>query len=299
METILEGVGILAGVSVFLAVVISLCYMKLRVWEDPRIDEIAGMLPGANCGACGYPGCRGLAEQIVLRRAKPASCTVSGDDARQDIASYLGIDAGTAVKRVARVMCAGGTDVARRRVEYHGLESCAAAVAVSGGGKACAWGCVGFADCAVACTFDAIRMSETRLPVVDPELCTACGDCVATCPQGLFTILPADAHLLVQCRSLLDGQAATAACSVACNACGRCAVDAPPGLVRMSLGGHLPIVDYDLVHLENEKAVARCPTGAIAWVDGVQFASRPERRPVRVEENEGAGRFASKARLGS
>ena len=272
MHTILVGVGILAGVSFVLAVVISICYQKLRVWEDPRIDEIAHMLPGANCGACGFPGCRGLAEQIVLRRAKPASCTVSSEDAKQDIAAFLGVDAGESVKRVARLLCAGGTDVAQRRANYHGIESCAAAVAVSGGAKACSWGCVGYADCAVSCTFDAIQMSATGLPVVDPDLCTACGDCVAAYPRGLFTILPLDAHLIVQCKSLLEGATALEACAVACNACGRCAADAAPGLIQMSMGGRLPVIDYEKIQLESEAAIKRCPTGAIAWVEGAQFA---------------------------
>jgi len=276
VQTILIGVGILSGISAVLAIVISLCSIKLRVWEDPRIDEIVAMLPGANCGACGFPGCRGLAEQIVLRRAKPASCTVSSADGRESIAAFLGIDAGEAQKRVARLLCAGGTDVAQRRVEYRGVESCAAALAVSGGGKACSWGCVGMADCAVACSFDAIYMSRTGLPLVDPDMCTACGDCVSACPQGLFTILPLEAHLLVQCKSLLEGVVATAACAVACNACGRCAADAEPGLITMQMGGRLPVIDYDLVHLESIEAIKRCPTGAIAWVEGAQFAGMDE-----------------------
>jgi len=273
VHTILVGVGILSGVSFVLAAVISLCYQKLRVWEDPRIDQIASMLPGANCGACGFPGCRGLAEQIVLRRAKPASCTVSNEEGRQDIAAFLGVDAGESVKRVARLLCAGGTNVAQRRANYHGVESCAAAVAVSGGAKACAWGCVGYADCAVSCTFDAIQMNATGLPVVDPDLCSACGDCVTACPQGLFTILPLDAHLIVQCKSLLEGASATELCAVACNACGRCAADAAPGLIQMSMGGRLPVVDYEKIEHESQKAIKRCPTGAIAWIEGAQFAS--------------------------
>ena len=272
MQTILVGVGILAGVSFVLAVVISLCFVKLRVWEDPRIDQIASMLPGANCGACGYPGCRGLAEQIVLRRAKPAACTVSSEAGREDIAVFMGIDAGQAQRRVARLMCAGGTDVAQRRVAYHGVESCAAALAVSGGGKACSWGCLGFADCAVACTFDAIEMGPTGLPHVDVDACTACGDCVSACPQGLFKLLPLDTHLMVQCKNLLEGTAATNVCEVACNACGRCVADAPPGLIQMQMGGRLPVIDYDLIHLETKEAIKRCPTGAITWVEGAQFA---------------------------
>jgi Na+-translocating ferredoxin:NAD+ oxidoreductase subunit B len=105
--------------------------------------------------------------------------------------------------------------------------------------------------------------------VVIPELCTACGDCVDACPLDLFTILPMDAHLIVQCKSLLEGDAATDVCAVACNACGRCAVDAPAGLIEMQDG--LAIVDYSKVELENKDAIARCPTGAIVWVEGSQF----------------------------
>lgn len=266
---VLESVLILGGVGVTFGTLIALANSKLRVWEDPRIDGVAELLPNANCGACGFPGCRNFAEAVVSGTQKPAGCTVMNEDQRLDVATYLGVDAGQADKRVARLLCAGGTDVAARKADYYGVESCFAAVTVSGGGKACAWGCVGFADCAVACDFDAIAMSDTGLPVVDVEKCTACGDCVDACPLELFTILPLDAHLLVQCRNLLEGDAATDVCSVACNACGRCAADAP-GVVRMENG--LAVVDYDRMELESRKAIERCPTGAIAWVEGAQFA---------------------------
>jgi ferredoxin len=192
-----------------------------------------------------------------------------GDEERADVASYLGVDAGQASKRVARLLCAGGSDVAPRKASYRGVTSCAAAVAVGGGGKACAWGCVGFGDCAVACDFGAITMSAVDIPVVDPEKCTACNDCVVACPLDLFVLLPDDAHLIVQCRNLLAGDAATGVCSVACNACGRCVADAAEGLISMKTG--LAVIDYEKIELENPAAIGRCPTGAIAWVDGSQF----------------------------
>ena len=121
----------------------------------------------------------------------------------------------------------------------------------------------------MACDFDAIVMSPYGLPVVDPEKCTACGDCVDACPLGLFVLMPQSHHLLVQCKNLLSGEAAEAVCSVACNACGRCAADAP-GLISMVSG--LAVIDYDKIELENPKAVERCPTGAIVWIEGQQFA---------------------------
>lgn len=266
---LLTAVAILGGVGLAFGAMIAAANRKLRVWEDPRIDEVTGMLPGANCGACGYPGCRGFAEAVVSGAMQPSGCTVMDAGAREEVAAYLGVDAGEAVKRVARLRCAGASDVAPRKAEYRGVQSCAAAVAVGGGGKGCTWGCVGLADCAVACTFDAISMSERGLPRVDVEKCTACNDCVLACPLDLFTILPLDSHLIVQCRSLLEGEAATRLCSVACNACGRCAVDAAAGLISMR--GGLAVIDYGRIEREDRAAIARCPTGAIAWVEGEQF----------------------------
>lgn len=268
-NAILASVAILGGVGLTFGTLISLAHRKLWVWEDPRIDAVTGLLPGANCGACGYAGCRAFAEAAVRGEAAPAACTVMGEGEVQVVASYLGVDAGEAVKRVARLLCAGGSDVAVSKAAYDGLESCAAAVAVGGGGKGCAWGCVGLADCAVACTFDAIRMNDVDLPVVDPEKCTACDDCVEACPLDLFVLMPLDHRLIVQCRSLLTGDAATAVCRVACDACGRCAVDAAPGVIAMRDG--LAVVDYARIDLADLSATARCPTGAIVWVEGAQF----------------------------
>lgn len=269
-QTLMIAVAIVGGVGLVFGTLIALAHRKLYVWEDPRIGEVANMLPNANCGACGYPGCRGFAEAAVAGVVAPAKCTVMADDGRADVAKYLGVEAGQEAKRVARLMCAGGSNVAKQRANYEGPSSCAAAVAVSGGGKGCTWGCVGFSDCAVACTFDAIKMNDVGLPVVDIEKCTACNDCVVACPLGLFTVLPLDAKLLVQCKSLLEGESATELCSVACNACGRCAMDAAPGLIRMQNG--LAVIDYTKIELANPAAIARCPTNAIVWVEGSQFA---------------------------
>ena len=269
--TLAVAVAIVGGVGLLFGTLIAVAHRKLWVYEDPRIDAVAGMLPGANCGACGFPGCRGFAEAAVQGEIAPAKCTVMNDDMRADVAAYLGVDAGQAEKRVARLMCAGGTNVAKQRADYFGVQSCAAAVAVSGGGKGCVWGCVGFGDCAIACTFDAIHLNEFDLPVVDIEKCTACNDCVIACPLGLFTILPTDSKLIVQCKNLLNGDDATEVCAVACNACGRCVVDAAPGLISMQNG--LAVIDYTKIDQANPAATSRCPTGAIAWVEGEQFAA--------------------------
>lgn len=266
---LLTSAAILGGVGLTFGTLITLADRKLRVWEDPRIETVTQLLPGANCGACGLAGCRAFAEAAVEGDVAPAKCTVMGEEGVAVVAAYLGVDAGEADRKVARLLCAGGSDVAARRARYVGIESCAAAHAVGGGGKACSWGCLGLGDCQVVCDFDAIRMSASDLPVVDPELCTACGDCVEACPLDLFQLIPVEQHLIVQCRSLLQGDAATAVCSVACDACGKCAMDAAPGLVEMVNG--LPVIDASKNRLAERSATSRCPTGAIVWVEGRQF----------------------------
>jgi Fe-S-cluster-containing hydrogenase component 2 len=155
--------------------------------------------------------------------------------------------------------------VAFQRARYAGHGSCRAAAVVSGGGKECAWGCLGLADCRDVCTFDAIRMDAHGLPVVDPAKCTACNDCVEVCPKGLFSLEPVSRRLWVACRNLADGDTAEAACEVACNACGKCVADAAPGL--MKLAANLAVVDYARNDLAERKVVERCPTGAIVWYD--------------------------------
>ncbi len=271
---ILVSVAIVGGVGLTFGTLIALANQRLKVWEDPRISAVEEVLPAANCGACGLGGCRAFAEAVVTGAIAPAGCTVMGEADREEVAALAGVDAGAAVKRVARLLCAGGTDITTRKAAYFGVESCGAAVAVTGGGKGCTWGCVGMSDCAVACTFDAITMNPYGLPVVEPEKCTACGDCVDVCPLDLFTIMPLDHHLIVQCKSLLEGDAAEEVCAVACTACGRCVQDAAPGLIEIENG--LAVIDYDKIEMANPEATARCPTGAIVWVEGAQFALERE-----------------------
>lgn len=248
-----------------LAFVIAIAVRRLYVYEDPRIEEVEEMLPSVNCGACGYAGCRAFAEAVVKGDAPPSKCTVNTAEANQGIAEHLGVDAGTQEKIVARLACAGGKHVAKMRARYEGMSSCTAAVVSGGGGKACAWGCLGLGDCEVSCTFDAIHMNEYGLPVVDVDKCTACNDCVVACPLDLFSLHPVSHKLWVACKNLEEGDRALDVCEVACNACERCAVDAPGGLIRMH--NNLPVVDYTKNELATPMPTERCPTGAIVWLE--------------------------------
>ena len=263
---VLTGVGAIGGLTLALATLLVLAHRWLRVEEDPRIDVVEAMLPHANCGACGQPGCRPFAEALVAGETKPGRCTVGSPADHAAIAQYLGVDVGAEEKRVARLACAGGTNVARRRARYDGLPTCRAAAQVSGGGKGCFLGCLGLADCEVACEFEAIHMDAHDMPVVDEEACTACGDCVTACPKDLFSIHPVSHRLWVACRSLEAGDGLLEDCEVACTACGRCAMDAP-GLITMEQ--NLPVVDYARDH-GTRVPIERCPTGAIVWIDPLE-----------------------------
>lgn len=264
-ELFLSG-GLMALLGLSLALALAIAGKRLFVYEDPRIDDVESMLPQTNCGACGSPGCRAFAEDTVAGTVAPGKCTVSSSQQVEAIAKFLGVDAGAEEKRVARLACAGGSHVARMRARYRSLQTCRGAHLVSGGGKGCAWGCLGLADCMVVCDFDAIRMDANGLPVVDPENCTACNACVEVCPKDLFSLEPLRHRLWVACKNLLNGDEAEAECEVACTACARCAADAPDGVISMV--DNLAVVDYEKNGLATRVPIERCPTGAIVWWDG-------------------------------
>lgn len=277
---ILDSALVLGSVGLFFGFLIAMVNKKFHVWEDPRIDDVEELLPSTNCGACGQPGCRAFAEAVVSGKVQPSDCTVMGPDDVEDVANYLGVDAGEATKRVARLLCAGGINEAARNSDYLGLESCKAAAAVAGGGKGCTWGCLGLADCETSCDQDAIFMNDDLLPVVIPELCTACNDCVIACPKDLFELMPIDYKLIVQCKNLLKGDAAEDLCSVACNTCNRCVADSEPGVIEMI--DNLAVVNYEKNELTDPKAIERCPTGAIVWVEGQQFKESSNELEIKV-----------------
>lgn len=279
---VISALVFMGGLGIVLASVLALANKKLHVHEDPRIDEVEEMLPATNCGACGSPGCRAFAEACVAGKQNPSKCTVSSREMVSFIAEYLGVEVGQHEKIVARLACAGGNHVARMRAEYSGMGTCRAAVAAGGGGKACAWGCLGLGDCEVSCDFEAIHMDTHGLPVVDEEKCVACNDCVEACPLDLFSLHPVSHQLWVACKSLAEGEDALADCEVACTGCARCAADAPEGLICIK--NNLAVVDYSRNNLATRIPIERCPTGAIVWREnGLTFKGGAAKKIIRKE----------------
>jgi len=283
METVATAVAFMSALGLLLALLLVIANKKLYVFEDPRIDQVEDLLPHANCGACGTPGCRPFAEKLVQGEVEPGLCTVNPKDMNQVIADFLGVDLGKQEKRVARLACAGGTHVAYIRASYGGLDSCRAAALVSGGGKGCAWGCLGMGDCEDVCDFDAIHMDAHGLPLVTEDTCTACGDCVDVCPKDLFSIHPVSHRLWVACKNQEFGDAAEAECEVICTACARCAQDSPEGLIDIT--DNLARIDYQKNSIASKVAIERCPTGAILWLEkgGRAVKGRDARKVIRRE----------------
>jgi electron transport complex protein RnfB len=279
MAEVATGIAVMTGLGLWFAVVLAIAYRFLRVEEDPRLEVVEELLPGNNCGACGQPGCVAFAEKLVTAEATPGKCTVADEGTLEQLATFLGVDVGAEEKRIARLKCAGGAANVRDFARYQGMSTCRGAVVVDGGGRGCIWGCLGLGDCERACTFDAIAMNEDDLPVVEPDLCTACGDCVDVCPVDLFVLVPESEKLFVQCSSPLAGEDALSRCNVACDACGRCALDSPGDTVEMVNG--LPIVHYDRGVRPTPAATWRCPTASIVWLEGKQFEEPEDEVPLR------------------
>lgn len=235
-------------------------YRKLRVYEDPKIEKVSEILPQANCGACGYSGCRAFAEAVVGGKVEPNSCPVGGEEVANQIAETLGVTAGEVIKKIARLHCRGSHEAAKDRGAYLGISTCFAAHLI-GGNKQCSYGCLHFGDCALACPFDALYMGEDGLPVVIEESCTSCGKCVDACTRNLFELHPVAQEIIVFCRSLDRGAASRKACKNACIACGICARACPEAIV---MENNLAIItDYKKIDPEKIPDIEKCPTDAI------------------------------------
>ncbi len=253
---------VLGILGLLLGTGLAIASKKFAVKIDPRIEIIFGMLPGANCGACGFAGCLGYAKAIVEGTAKSTVCPVGGEDASKKIAEVLGVKISSAHQTVARIHCGGDISEKRQRGNYDGVRTCLSATLVSGGTVMCSYGCLGFSDCVRACPFDAIKLRENLPPEIDEEKCTACGLCVKACPRNLIELTPLEKRFIIACSSHDKGKITRQVCDVGCIACGLCVKKCPEKAV--SLENNLARIDC--IKCKNiGECFKACPTKCIQW----------------------------------
>lgn len=254
----------MGGLGLFFAAVLAFAFEKLKVEEDPRIEEVYETLPGLNCGACGHAGCHNLAEKIVAQGTLDnLRCPPAGAEIEEKIAEILGISVGQEIRKRAVVKCGGGKGLAVDRADYQGVRHCAAAQIINGGPKACTYGCLGMGDCVKVCPFEAIYIGKDELPHVIEEKCTACGLCAEACPRKIIEMLPCKDRVVVACSSHDKGAIVRQVCKVGCIGCLICVKQAPEAYK----------VDDTLAHVIHEKgdaaaepAIAKCPTKCIVRI---------------------------------
>lgn len=262
-STIIIALVTMGGLGVILALGLAFADKKLRVEENPLYGKVMEVLPNANCGACGKAGCYDFAVNVVEGEAKVNGCPVGGQPVANAIAEIMGVEAGSAQKIVARVLCNGGKKEAKNRdTKYLGPQSCSAQVFVSGGDKACNYGCLGGGDCVEACLFSAIFINDNGLPVVLDDLCTGCGACSKACPRNIIEMHPAERELFVFCRNHDDPKTSKDVCNVACIGCGICA---RPSEGSIEVANGLAKIDHSKVKPELIP-VGKCPTKAINYM---------------------------------
>ena len=234
----------LAGLALIAGFGLALAARAFAVKVDPKVEEIEEALPGANCGACGFPGCSELARRIAEGKAGVDACPVGGGAVAQQVARIMGIEyEGGGVRKVALVLCNGDDQVARKRFFYNGVYDCTSAAMLFGGDKACSYGCLGLRTCAGICPFGAIEMLPSGLARVDTEKCTGCTTCVGACPKGIIKMVPYERTVHILCSSHDKGGKVRRYCQVGCIGCQRCVKQAPEGAIVME--DNLAVVNYE------------------------------------------------------
>lgn len=281
-STIIITVISLSLLALLSAVILYFVAQKFKVYEDPRIDEVAAALPQANCGGCGFAGCRNFAEALVGAESfEGLNCPVGGAEIMGLAAKMLGKEAPAVDPMVAVLKCNGSPEVRPRTSRYNGARDCRISNSLFIGETDCSYGCMGYGDCVRACQFGAIHIDiATGLPVVSDDKCNACGACVRACPRHLIELrkkAKKDRKIYVACSNCDKGGPARRACKVACIGCNKCLKVCEYGAITIE--NNLAYIDAVKCRL-CRKCVAECPTNAIIEVN---FPPRKEKGEVQAE----------------
>ncbi|MCL2264410.1 MAG: RnfABCDGE type electron transport complex subunit B [Treponema sp.] len=241
MNPIIIAVVSVTVIGVICSVILSIASKIMYVKIDERITLLTEIMPGANCGACGYPGCSAYASALVSGEAKTNLCTPGGASLLEKISGILGVETGSIEKKIAVVSCCGDCNTQKKKMEYKGLRSCEGAKQLYAGESACAFGCLGYGDCKTVCPSNAICMEDDLAHIIT-ELCTGCGLCVKACPNKLISIQNASLKVSVACKNTEKGAVTRKKCSSGCITCTKCVKECPEGAITMV--DNLAVIDY-------------------------------------------------------
>lgn len=261
--TILTPVLIVGIIGLLAGVILAVASVVMAVPKDEKAEALEEILPGANCGACGFSGCSGYAKAMAEGTAQPGLCSPGGADTAAECAKLLGSGDVTLERKTAVVHCMGSSDNTEDKMIYDGTNSCAAAILLAGGVSSCAYGCMGFGDCVQACEYGAVRICN-GLAKIDPQLCKACGKCVTACPKGILSLVPVKKTAVVRCSSCARAKDVMAVCKVGCIGCGKCTRTCEFGAISVSNG--LAAVDSAKC-TGCGKCMEACPRHVITMMD--------------------------------
>lgn len=268
-----SAVIVLGGLGIIFGIGLAISSKIFHVDIDPKIEEIEEVLPGANCGACGYAGCAQYAEAVVKKNEEINLCAPGGEETIKHIAKIMGKKAGKQERKIALIKCqSGGNNNTIFKFKNQGIKSCQAAEDLDGGHNMCGFGCLGYNDCVAACPFNAIEVDENNMRIVDKEKCTGCGNCVEACPRDLIELIPISKKVNILCMSHDTGGVAKKSCGneTACIGCSLCEKKCPVDAISME--NNLAVIDYSKCVVCGLCAEV-CPTGAIE--DQIQERPQP------------------------
>lgn len=280
MQELLVPVGVLGGMGIIFAGLLGVAAKIFHVEIDETEIKVRDALPGANCGACGYPGCDGYAKAVAEGKAPVNLCSVGGKPVAEKVAEIMGKEAGNMQRMVATVHCNGTDSNTETVFDYNGPRDCRVITSLGGGScKSCQYACQGCGTCVDVCDFDAIHVVN-GVAIVDPEKCTACKRCIKICPKNIIDLTPYGQKAIVQCSSYDFGKNVKDNCKVGCIGCTLCTKLAPN---EFEMDGKLAKVKYsDTFDIEAaKKAAAKCPAKCIIITDE---NSRPVEIGAKKEE---------------